>query len=456
MRRALPALLFVLLSTAWGCGGAQRPSALPFERASESLGPSPVAGATLGAGPADLEGLLRQARREHPALRAALQRWRAAREEAPQVGGLPDGRIAVGLNVLPLAGGAGGLQPSLGIQQGLPLSAELQQRERLAWARAAVAGAGLRARWVSLEAAARRAWWERVYLARALRLRAEGLALLGQMATAAQARYAAGMGRQQAVLRLQLEVARQEDELRRLGDLRGPLDARLNQALGRDPAAPLPWPPSEAAPPALPLAPEADRAAALQQDNPELQRQRLETAVAAEGLALAQREGLPELGLGLTWTRMAKPGGGALDGQDALLASFSVGLPWDRARYRAGITAAEAGLAAARQEERGLQQQLEADLSEATYRVADAARRLEVLRQGLLPKARQVLEGVLQAFGAGELDLLDALDAQRSLLELELAAARAEVDGAQAQADLDRLLGRSRIEAPWVGDEGAP
>ena len=72
---------------------------------------------------------------------------------------------------------------------------------------------------------------------------------------------------------------------------------------------------------------------------------------------------------------------------------------------------------------------------------ASAASREELYRTTLIPRARQSVEVARADFTAGRGDFLELIDAQRTLLEFELARERALRDGATHRADLQRLLG---------------
>ena len=62
-------------------------------------------------------------------------------------------------------------------------------------------------------------------------------------------------------------------------------------------------------------------------------------------------------------------------------------------------------------------------------------------RDGLVPKAEQSLNVSFAAYQAGETDFLNLLDAQRQLLDFQLALDRARTNAAIRQAELEVITG---------------
>ncbi len=89
------------------------------------------------------------------------------------------------------------------------------------------------------------------------------------------------------------------------------------------------------------------------------------------------------------------------------------------------------------------------------YKLRDAERRIDLYKNGLIPKAQQALQVSLQDLETGLGRYSDVIDAQRMLLEFELAYERAEVDKAQRLAEVERLVGRFLEEPPVESHEKA-
>ena len=82
-----------------------------------------------------------------------------------------------------------------------------------------------------------------------------------------------------------------------------------------------------------------------------------------------------------------------------------------------------------------------ASLERSHFELRDAERRVELYAYTLLPKARQSLEVTQNGFTSGDVDFLDLIDAQRTLLEFELAYERAQADRSTRRAKLEQIVG---------------
>jgi outer membrane protein TolC len=130
------------------------------------------------------------------------------------------------------------------------------------------------------------------------------------------------------------------------------------------------------------------------------------------------------------------------------MAMASVNLPLWFGKYSAEKNEAQARQASVvgKREERG--RQLLADLERVSFELRDATRRVDLYEYTLLPKARQSLEVLEDAFVSGQADFLDLVDAQRTLLEFELSLERARVDGTTRSAELEMIVGTDLRPTP--------
>jgi outer membrane protein TolC len=96
---------------------------------------------------------------------------------------------------------------------------------------------------------------------------------------------------------------------------------------------------------------------------------------------------------------------------------------------------------AALKQKNDLANQLQAQLKMALFKMQDAKRKLALYGQGLIPKAQQSLKVTEQSYRSASVSFLDLIDAQRTLLEFQLAYQRALVDHEQALARIELLVG---------------
>jgi len=107
------------------------------------------------------------------------------------------------------------------------------------------------------------------------------------------------------------------------------------------------------------------------------------------------------------------------------------------------VKEAQSRLAAASSQAQQQEYALETELKEALFSYRDSQRRLSLYGGTLVPKARQSLAASETAYRAGDAGFSDLIDAQRVLLEFQLAHERAAADRGQAAARVRALVGES-------------
>jgi cobalt-zinc-cadmium efflux system outer membrane protein len=75
------------------------------------------------------------------------------------------------------------------------------------------------------------------------------------------------------------------------------------------------------------------------------------------------------------------------------------------------------------------------------FKLRDADRKINLYKESLIPKAVQSMEVNQKGFEAGQMEFINLIDAQRMLLEFELAHERARADHLIARAELSQLTG---------------
>jgi cobalt-zinc-cadmium efflux system outer membrane protein len=141
-------------------------------------------------------------------------------------------------------------------------------------------------------------------------------------------------------------------------------------------------------------------------------------------------------------TDEARMAGASDSGKDAVMAMVSVNLPIWYGKYRAAEREARRRKAAAEKDREDTGKRLEADLELALYHFRDAQRKIDLYGDTLVPKAEQSLKAVLQEFEAGSTGFISLIDAQRLLLEFQLAHQRAQADRGQRLAEIEMLTGQ--------------
>jgi outer membrane protein, heavy metal efflux system len=375
-------------------------------------------------------------------LEAAFNRWRAAVERVPQVTALPDPRLSYRYYLREVETRVGPMRQSFGLSQTFPWLGKLALRGSAAAQAAEAERLRFEAARLKLAYEVTSAYAEYYHLGRRIAVVEDNLKLVGLAEQVARARYRTSKASYPDVIRAQVELARLDERLKSLRDLRGPVVARLNAALNRPAEADLPWPTT------LPdkVAGFSDEQALswLDDSNPELKAMDAEVAAQAHRVELARKASLPDVTLGVDYTQIDRRGGPMRpsdDGKDAVALMVSVNLPIWRDKIEAGVREARHRQWAAERARGQKRNDLAGQLKLALYRFRDAGRKTNLYRDTLLPKGREAVKTLQAAFRSGRASFTDLIDAQRVLLEFELAGQRAVADRVQRLAEIDMLAG---------------
>lgn len=403
--------------------------------ASESAESQPLAA------DADLDAALIYAATHSAALRAAFERWRSATLAEEGAGSWADPRISYGYYLNSVQTRTGPMQHQIGLAQTFPWFGRTGDAEAVASAESARAARAFDAKREALFRQVRHAWADLYELERSIELSRQSALLLQNFVELVGTRYKLDSARHAELIRVQLELGKLEDRLAGLEQLRPVRAAQWNSAIGCPTDAPVPTIRSlqhEHLESSLSQLLEQARVA-----NPELLALEAEIQMRGARVQQAERAGSPDWTLNLGYTVL----GDAINpntpdsGSDPIVLGLSVGVPVQRAKYRAATQSARAAERASRADRENLALHLEADLHAALFRHSDANRRLELYRDSLVPKAEEALQASLTAYEADRSSMLELIDTQRNLLEFGLAMERARAESAKGLADLRALTG---------------
>jgi outer membrane protein, heavy metal efflux system len=391
----------------------------------------------------------------NPSIEAALARWGSALGKVAPARSWADPRLSVGHFARSVETRVGPQEQRLGLMQAIPWFDELDLRARAAQANAEMERwryEGIR-RDVAFQV--QEAYFDYYYLERALAVTEENMQLGAYLEEVVRMRYRGGADLHGALIKVQIELGRIEDQLFSLRDQLYPTAARLNAVLGRPLSAPIAVVDS----PLVVALDEEQLRAELSVNNPHLRVLRTAITRAELSREIGEKEGRPDLALGVDYIRTGEGVAGAKDsGKDPLVFMATLSLPLWREKYRAEVRSASEQVNAARAELRDRENRLMAELEQALFQWRASARKTALYRYNLLPKAEQSFNVTQQSFAAGRSAFLDLVDAQRVLLQFQLAYEKARSDGARHAAAVERLAGqllpsRSEIEMEFFHAE---
>lgn len=391
--------------------------------------------------PLTLREYLNAAALNNPGLKAAFEQWKVAVEQVPQVGALPDPEFTYGYVIEEVETMPGPRSQKLQLMQMFPWFGTLEARTDAAAAAAKAAKKRYEAAKLQLFFEVKEAFFEYVYLARAVEIARENLELARHFEEVARAKYTTSAATHPDIILAQMELARMENELKTLEELRTPISARLTAILNRKDAGILPWP-QQGNLRAVTLD-HQKLIEMLKSNNPELQAFDFDLEGARSRIELAKKRFYPDVRVGTEWLTNA----GMMDTElrdsqrDEVMLMFGLNLPIWRKSYRAAELEARADRSRMVQEKQETENTLVARVAQALYDFENSERTLRLYRDVLVPKAQELLGASETAYKAGAVDFLSLINAQQKLLEFQLRYERAVADNQQKLAELEMLVG---------------
>lgn len=382
-----------------------------------------------------LADLLRFAMLNSPRVEAAYYEWAMSVEGIAPARSLPDPRLTFEADI---ADTVISLVPGLMID--LPGPGKLRAAGDVAAAESGVAYFGFEIEILRTALAVKTAYFRLHFLEETIRVQRETLGLLRDLEDIARQQNAAGRVTLQDVLRAEIAREQVATRIENLEDSRGTLVAEFKAALGLGAAEMDPPLPSLFEPSAGDPRPDELLATALAR-NPGLRALEGDVRRAEASLELARKSGVPDFSLGIEADVNANP----------LLYTPSAGmtLPIWRDKIAAEIAGAQAGKRAAEARLTAEEVQIAADLAAMLYAYREAERNDALLREKLVPMARQSLDAARAGYVAGRAGFLDVIDAQRTLLGFEL-------DGVGARTQRELSLASLSLSIAGIPPGGAP
>ena len=396
----------------------------------------------------NLEDYIEAGLENNPGLRAAFYKWKTSFQIISKEFSLPDPQFTYTEYIEPVETRVGPQERAFSLSQRIPLPDKLWIRKSKAFRASEEDYHNFEKMRLDLVYKITDAYYEYAYLSKAVLLMEENIKLLKIFESVAQSKYKSGLAQNQDLLKVQVELGKLENDLLSLQDLRRPLVARLNALLNLPRSTSLPEP-QEPFDDALIQDRYTEIDAlyeALKQKNPEIQALSQQVEKSKDALKLAKREFFPDLTVGVTQIET----GDALNpstvdsGKDPLMVMFSVNVPIWLNRLNAGVQEAKASVQASENSLENKENELVSQLALVHYKVRDSLRQSDLYRDALLPKATQALNATQSGYEGGKVDFLSLIDAQRVLLDFQLAYYRHNANFHQRLSELQSLLGEFR------------
>ena len=423
-----------------------------------------------------LDSLVARAIGANPDLAAAQSRGTAMRARIAPAGARPDPMLMAGLINVPVNNFSLSdddmTMKMIGVNQTIPYPGKLRLARRIAELQSEDQSIVLDSTRLAVIRDVKVAYYEIAYIDAALGTANRTDSLASTVIKAASLRYSAGRGAQQDVLRAQLEATRLNDSANELIEGRRALIERIGALVGGAPlllnTATIPSTLLHAAVDPNPstirfssqtlgapvadglMLPLADLQALAVTRSPQVRRQLVMNALAATQLELARREHLPDVDVSLQYgqrsARMAGPNSPAVGRPDMVSFVVSIPIPLQRAiKQSALVSAARADVVTGFAEKRASELLVRSEVARLYSDVSRARTQLALYVKALVPQARASLAASVNSYQSGTGDLTVVLEAQRTLLDMEVGYDRSLTDFAQKMAELDSMIGQEAL-----------
>jgi len=374
-------------------------------------------------------------------LKAKFEQWKAALEQIPQAKALDDPKFTYGYFIEEVETRVGPQRQKFGIMQIFPWFGKIEARTDVAAAQAKAAHKHYEATKLKLFHQVKEAFYEYAYLKQATEIAEENLELLKHFEEVARTKYETDTATHPDIIRAQVELAKVEDILKSLEELRQPTATKLNAIWNRPTMSQLPWPEK------LTFSKtDIDRTKLIEliiTSNPELQGLNWEIEAAKSKVELAKKKFYPDIGVGLDWiqTDSAYSAGVRDSGKDPVFLMFSMNIPLWQDSYKAAERQAKAKVNESVQQKTDFENKTISQAVKVLYDYEDSQRKTSLYGDTLVPKAEELLLASEAAYKTGKVDFLSLIDAQRMLLKYQLDYHRALTNNQQKFAELEMLAG---------------
>ena len=389
-----------------------------------------------------LNDYLRYAALNNPGLRSAFYNWKSELNQVGVARGLPDPMFSYGYFIENVETRVGPQQQRFSVSQNFPWFGTLSARGDMTFQGAGAAYQRYQAAKLKLFYEVKAAYYDYYLLGRKIQLAQDHIQLLSDWEKVALTRYKSAIGSYHNIIQIQVELGKLEDRLISLQAIQQPTEAHLLAALNLPDSISLPVPGNV---PDEQITIDADSVKAQAQSfNPDLLA--LDNMIAKEkiGVSLAKKSSFPNFTLGVDYIQTGK----ALDptmpesGKDPIVVFGSINLPIWFGKNKAARDRARSRYEAAINGKVNAENRLDALVEKLLFEYDDAQRKVDLYRDGLIPRAQQSLNAALTDYQAGKAGFIDVIDAERLLLEFQLNLEESLTMRATKLAEIEMTTGR--------------
>lgn len=380
-----------------------------------------------------LSTLIEELTARSPEIKATRERWEAAQAVVPQVQTLPDPRLQIGYQrmpmVPPVVEGA-----MYGVGQEIPFPGKLKLKGEVAQREAERLEQEYLSTRLRLVAALKQLYYDLHFIHKSIAIVERNKVLLQQFEKTAKARYGVGQAAQQDVFRAQVEISRVLDRLAVLDQQKESLHAAINRLLNRPPDGPLGMPEEvQSTILTIPLQ-ELNRRA--NESSPMLLATEKSIDRSERSVSLARRQFYPDFDVTALGIRNDKIN----DNGYQIMVGIKIPLFFET-KQKQGVREATANLEGAREDFTAARQDLLFQVKDGFVQAQRAERLIAILRDAIIPQATLGLQAAQAGYAVGKVDFLTLLNSLLTLQDSQLELHGEVVNHEKALARLEAAIG---------------
>ena len=393
-----------------------------------------------------LGALFDHALKNNPEIRALQHAVNAKKNDVTLATALPDPSLSAGYFVVPVETRVGPQKGKIGVTQMIPWPGKLADKKRIAEKELAAETEKLNDATVALFSDITEIYATLYALGKTVSIDSENLQLLKHMESVLLARYAADDASQMSLLKLQVEMAVLDDEIRSVVSETTREREMLASLLGGSSG-------QSALPQSLPSIKvainENDPDSVLDAASPKLRSLAFLRSAAYQRVRLSKKSYLPDFMLMTDYIITGRSSSSMVaadeNGKDPWMVGASVTLPvWSRSK-NAAIGKMKSMEMMTAEKEMNMHNMLHAKVIELNESYNDVERKISLFETVLIPKARQSLALFEETYANSRATVLDFLDAQRMLLDLEIKLVRQQAMRTKLAGKIDMILGGNEL-----------
>tara|TARA_R110002073_G_scaffold19668_1_gene71651 strand:- start:7263 stop:8615 length:1353 start_codon:yes stop_codon:yes gene_type:complete len=384
----------------------------------------------------------------NPGLAEMQERYEALTHIAPQVSSLPDPVVSLNAMNLPWDSFDVNQEPmtqmQVGVSQMFPFPGKLSLREDVAVFEADAALHSVAEMRLNLDMTVSLTWWEIYFLDRSLETVIKNKSLMRQFIKIARTKYEVGNGLQQDVLLAQLELSKLLDREIQLKSMRENRVIRLNVLMDQLPDLPMQLP-TVMPPFSGTVASESNLYERARLARPLLMQEKAVINASESRLALAEKEYYPDFMVGMAYGKRDEDTFGR-SRKDFLSVMLSINIPlYAGSKQSEAVKQRARELAKNRYSLVDTRNMVMSSISSSVTDYEQAKEQLDLYGNGILPQARQTVESMLVGYQVNEVDFLNLVGSQITMLNYELLYWKAFTEINQSAARIRAAVGEENI-----------